>query len=83
MIGRATIRLGIGPHSSFILFPATMWGEPWEMFVIVTSLSWQGSDNTDIFLNQLIQCNLNDGDKSSPLNFTQYAVLPDNIEIIV
>jgi len=35
-------------------FPAMMWGKLWEMFVIVTPLFQQDSDNADIFLNQLI-----------------------------
>jgi len=32
-----------------------MWGELWEMFVIVTSLYLYDGDNTGIFLKQLIQ----------------------------
>jgi len=39
-----------------VFFSAMMWGKLSEMFVIVTSLSYQDSDNMDIFLNQLIQC---------------------------
>jgi len=39
-------------YSSY--FPATMWGKLCVMFVIVTSLPKLGSDNTDIFLSQLI-----------------------------
>ena len=45
MFGRATIRLGIGPHSSSILF--------------------------------------DERDKSSSLNFAQYAALPHNIKIVL
>ena len=55
-----------------------------EIFVIVISLSEQDSDNTGIFLNTLIQFYSNrSGDRSSPLNFRQYAVLPHNIEIVL
>jgi len=37
----------------------------------------------DMCLNQLIQFCSNKRDKSSPLNFTQYAVLPHNTEIVM
>ena len=36
-------------------FPAMTWGKLWDMFVIVTSLSYCHSDSMVIFLNQLIQ----------------------------
>lgn len=58
------------------------WGELWETLVIVTSLSQQDSDNTDISLNQ-VTILFKQRDKSSSLNFTQYAVLPHNTETVM
>jgi len=49
------------------------------MFVIVTVLSYKDSDNTDVCLNQLIQFYSNNATNAH--HFTQYAVLPHNIEI--
>jgi len=53
------------------------------MFVMMTSVSEEDRDKMDICLNQLIQFCSNKRDKSSPLNFTQYALLPHNIEIVM
>ena len=50
----------------------------WVLFM--ASLSQQDSDNTDIFLSQLIQFYSNNATNLRPL--TQYAVLPHNIEIV-
>jgi len=44
--------------------------------------SYKHSDNTDIFLNQLIQFYSNNA-FSSTLNCTQYAALPHSIEIVM
>ena len=61
--------------------------QPWcetssaKCSAIVTPLSSDESDNTDIFLNQLIQFYSNNArNLQHSTNFTQYAVLPHNIE---
>jgi len=43
--------------------------------VILLKYASLASDHTDIFINERIECNLNNANKSSPLNSTHYATL--------
>ena len=45
------------------------------MFALWYQLCWYGSDHMDIFINQRIECYLNNTIKSSLLNSTHYAML--------
>ena len=59
-------------------------GKLCEMFAIVTSSSYYDSDNTDIFLNQLIQFSSNNATNLHHLtSHSIFAVLPHNKDRIV
>jgi len=62
-------------------FSAILWGKLCEMIVILTSLSY--SDNTDIFLSQLIQFYSNSATNLHQLTTHSTTVLPHEMEIVL